>query len=137
MQFGERAILQSSNTPFLHFPGVEHEAPSEWRQEDATEAFLAPLSGRGLRGTVNLGLKAWDNFSRPLWGRAQVILEITSTLRYRPADFVLFYCWRSGALGARIMGGGAISPPAASENWMRKSAANIATELSLHRPPCS
>src|SRR6516162_2976767 len=48
-----------------------------------------------------------------------------------------FYCCKSGTFGARSNGGGATFPPAVNGNWMRTSAANIATELSLHSPPCS
>src|SRR5215469_6183404 len=49
----------------------------------------------------------------------------------------LVYCWISGALGARMSGGAAGSPFFANGNSIRTRAANIATELSFHRPPCS
>ena len=44
------------------------------------------------------------------------------------------YC-RSGDFGAVLGLGTAIMPPGPSGNSMRKRAANIATQLSLHNPP--
>src|SRR5690348_857101 len=54
----------------------------------------------------------------------------------REVDAVLFHCCKSGVFGARRNGGGAAVPAAVIGNWMRNKAANIATELSLHSPPC-
>ena len=48
-----------------------------------------------------------------------------------------FYCCKSGTFGARSNAGGATLPAVVNGNSMRTRAANIATELSLHSPPCS
>ena len=48
-----------------------------------------------------------------------------------------FYCCKSGTFGARSNAGGATLPAVVNGNSMLTRAANIATELSLHSPPCS
>src|ERR1700756_1647728 len=58
-------------------------------------------------------------------------------LRRARSSLSWFYCCKSGTFGARSNAGGTTFPAVVNGNSMRTRAANIATELSLHSPPCS
>ena len=63
-----------------------------------------------------------------------ILNTLPSAANYCEACLSRFNFCRSGVFGA-VIGLGVVNLPPARGNWMRKSAPNIAMELSLHNPP--
>ena len=77
--------------------------------------------------------------TNPRWGERLLqvnLIRLRAGQFYSGACLSRFNCCRSGAFGAVLGLGGITRPPGPSGNSIRKSAPNIAMELSLHSPPC-